>query len=209
MKKNIKKILSVGLTLVLATASNGLACLAAETDVFAVNCTSLEDCREKLIQSEAEKRYMELNPLSRVGNWLGEWDKEWNIEEKLTDLIKSDDKVDNTALSLIFSLVKKGAIKIPGVVLGVVAWTWMATFRIPGALWEFLSGYKSDKIHELSTENFKLNVNEKLLNKNNTKLAYDLQKSQTKLEELQKMINLCNKNKTCKVLLNDLLKNGK
>ena len=58
-------------------------------------------------------------------------------------------------------------------------------------------------------ENFKLNVNEKFLNESNTNLASDLQKSQAKLEELQKMINLCNKNKTCKALLNDLLKNGK
>ena len=93
--------------------------------------------------------------------------------------------------------------------VSVVAWAWCVLFRIPGALWDILSGYKSDKINELSVENFKLNVNTNRLNKNNAKLASDLQKSQTKLEELQKMINLCNKNKTCKVLLNDLLKNGK
>ena len=67
MKKNVKKILAVALTLAFTVANGGLWCLAAGTDAFEVDCSSYEACMDK-----AEKRYLKSHPFLRVNKWLGE-----------------------------------------------------------------------------------------------------------------------------------------
>lgn len=114
-----------------------------------------------------------------IYNWLPEIYK-GKIKPWFSDLLKSDEQVNNTFVSLLYHFGKRSVINIGKGSAKFVAWAWKTLFRTPGALAEWLGGYKSNKIADKSSE----------------------------IKELQRIIDLCNKNKTCKAVLSDILKNA-
>lgn len=190
MNKNIKKFLSVILVFLLSVSVIPNCCIATD-DKLCFDKESNISIKEWFFelpesnQSVVYDRCFEVvasNPTviyHTLSEWLLEIYKD-KIKPWFSDLLKSDEQVNNTFVSLLYHFGKRSVINIGKGSAKFVAWAWKTLFRTPGALAEWLGGYKSNKIADKSGE----------------------------LKELQKTIDLCNKNETCKAVLSDILKNA-